>query len=257
MTAPAPVLVSRACYGWGVSNRLVAFFIAILVAACGGAAGEPSVLHEVRCVREAEGLPPSTWEASIEAYEASDAQSPPALGSVVFVGSSSILLWDTLTGDMAPMPVLNRGFGGSVIANVTHFANRIVLPYEPSAIVLYAGDNDIAFGLSADCTFEDFEAFVEHIHAVAPGTPIYFISIKPSPSRAQLWSEMERANGLVEARTTTNPALHFINVSEAMLDQQGQPIPELFGEDGLHMSAAGYQLWTSIVRPRLSADLGL
>jgi lysophospholipase L1-like esterase len=240
-----------------VSSRLVAFFIAILATACGGAAGEPSVLRDVRCEREGEGLPSSTWEASIEAYEGSDVRSPPAPGSVVFVGSSSILLWDTLTADMAPMPVLNRGFGGSVIANVTHFADRIVLPYEPSAIVLYAGDNDIAFGLSADCTFEDFEAFVEHIHAVAPGTPIYFISIKPSPSRVQLWSEMERANGLVEARTMTDPTLHFIDVSEAMLDQQRQPIPELFGEDGLHMNAAGYQLWTSIVRPRLVADLGL
>jgi lysophospholipase L1-like esterase len=158
---------------------------------------------------------------------------------------------------MAPMPVLNRGFGGSVIAHVTHFADRIVLPYDPSAIVLYAGDNDIALGLSSDCTLRDFEAFVEHIHAAAPGTPIYFISIKPSPSRMDLWSEMERANYLVEARTATAPALHFIDVSEAMLDQRGQPIGELFGEDGLHMNAAGYQLWASIVQPRLLADLGL
>lgn len=238
-----------------MSNWLVAFFVAILAAACGGTAGEPSVVHDVRCVREAEGLPSSTWEASIEAYEASDVQSPPAPGSVVFVGSSSILLWDTLTGDMAPMPVLNRGFGGSVIANVTHFADRIVLPYEPSAIVLYAGDNDIAFGLSADCTFEDFEAFVEHIHAVAPGTPIYFISIKPSPSRMHLWNQMSRANELIEARVTTNSALHFIDVSKAMLDEQGQPVEELFLEDGLHMTPAGYELWTSIVRPELAADL--
>ena len=241
-----------------MSARLVPVLIAILVAACGaGTAGEPSVLVDVLCVRESEGLPPSTWEASIEAYEAADAQSPPAPGSIVFVGSSSILLWDTLSEDMAPMQVLNRGFGGSVIAHVTHFADRIVLPYEPSAIVLYAGDNDIAFGLSADCTLRDFEVFAEHVHAAAPAIPIYFISIKPSPSRADLWNEMERANYLVEARTTTDPALHFIDVSEAMFDQRGQPNGKLFGEDGLHMNAAGYQLWTSIVRPRLVADLGL
>jgi lysophospholipase L1-like esterase len=207
-------------------------------------------------VRESEGLPPGTWETSIEAYEASDAQSSPAPGSIVFVGSSSILLWETLGGDMAPMPVLNRGFGGSVIANVTHFADRIVLPYEPSGIVLYAGDNDIAFGLSADCALRDFEAFVEHIQAAALDTPIYFISIKPSPSRMDLWTDMERANQLIEARTTTNAALHFIDVSGAMLDQQGQAVPELFVEDGLHMNAAGYQLWTSIIQPRLAADFG-
>jgi len=234
----------------------VALLVAILGAACGGTAGEPSVLGEVLCVRESEGLPPGTWETSIEAYEASDVENPPGPGSIVFVGSSSILLWDTLSRDMVPMPVLNRGFGGSVIANVTHFADRVVLPYEPSAIVLYAGDNDIAFGLSADCTLRDFEAFVEHIHAAAPGTPIYFISIKPSPSRVQLWSDMERANELIEAQTTTNAALHFVDVSEAMLDQQGEPIPELFTGDGLHMNAAGYQLWASIIQPRLATDLG-
>jgi len=124
------------------------------------------------------------------------------------------------------------------------------------AIALYAGDNDIAFGLSADCALRDFEAFVEHIHAAAPGTPIYFISIKPSPSRMDLWGDMQRANQLVEARATTEPALHFIDVSEAMLDEQGQPKGELFLEDGLHMTAAGYQLWTSIIRPRLTSDLG-
>ena len=180
----------------------------------------------------------------------------PDPGSVVFVGSSSILFWDTLAGDMAPISVLNRGFGGSVISHVTHFSDRVVLPYEPSAIVLYAGDNDIAFGLSADCTLRDFEAFVDHVQTEAPGTPIYFISIKPSPSRMDLWDEMERANQLIEARTTTRSTLHFIDVSESMLDEQGQPIEALYLEDGLHMSPAGYELWTSIVKPRLASDLG-
>ena len=239
-------------------DRLLACLFAVLAVGCGAStAAEPAILRDVQCVRESEGLPPDPWEASIEGYEASDAADPPDPGSIVFVGSSSILFWGTLGADMAPMPVLNRGFGGSVIAHATHFADRIVLPYEPSAIALYAGDNDIAFGgLSADCTLRDFEAFVEQIHEAAPGTPIYFISIKPSPSRLALWPDMERANQLVEARTTTDPALHFIDVSRAMLDEQGQPIGELFLADDLHMTAAGYELWTSIVRPRLSVDLG-
>jgi len=229
----------------------------MLITGCGGSTGgEPSILRDVQCVRESTGLTPEVWETAIEDYEASDAQSPPAAGSIVFVGSSSIVLWDTLGEDMAPMPTLNRAFGGSVIAHVTHFADRIVLPYEPSAIVLYAGDNDIPFGLSADCVLRDFEAFVERVHATASDTPIYFISIKPSPSRMEFWGDMERANQLIEARTTTNPALHFIDVSQAMLDEQGQPRGDLFLADGLHMTAAGYRLWTSIVRPRLAADLG-
>lgn len=241
-----------------MSVRFSASLIAILaIAGCASTTAEPSILADVLCVRESEGLPPSTWETSIEAYEASDAQNPPALGSIVFVGSSSILFWDTLSEDMTPMPVLNRGFGGSVIAHATHFADRILLPYEPSAIVLYAGDNDIALGLSADCTLRDFEAFVQHIHAASPGLPIYFISIKPSPSRMMFWTEMERANQLIETRSTAAEALHFIDVSEAMLDEQGEPIGDLFAGDGLHMTAAGYELWTSIVRPRLAGDFGL
>ena len=244
------------CYGSRVRARLLAFVIAVLVAGC-GAAADPSILSEVQCVREAEGLAPETWESDIEAYEASDSDSPPDRGSIVFVGSSSILRWYTLTKDMAPMPVLNRGFGGSVIAHVTHFADRVVLPYEPSAIVLYAGDNDIAFGLSSDCALRDFEAFAAHIQSAAPNTPIYFISIKPSPSRMSVWDDMARANQLIAARTRLDPGLHFIDVSEAMLDDTGQPIGELFVEDGLHMTPEGYQLWTSIVRPRLTADLGL
>ena len=207
-------------------------------------------------MRGAEGPSPELWESAIAQYEASDVADAPDLGSVVFVGSSSILFWGTLVGDMAPISVLNRGFGGSVISHVTHFSDRVVLPYEPSAIVLYAGDNDIAFGLSADCTLRDFEAFVEHIETEAPGTPIYFISIKPSPSRMDLWDDMERANRLIEARTTTRSTLHFIDVSESMLDEQRQPIEALYLEDGLHMTPAGYELWTSIVKPRLASDLG-
>jgi lysophospholipase L1-like esterase len=240
-----------------VRNRYLAFLITALLVACGGSSpSEPSILRDVECVRESEGLPAETWDSAIAAYEAADVENAPEPGSILFVGSSSIVFWDTLNEDMAPMPVLNRGFGGSVITHVTHFADRIVLPYDPSAIVLYAGDNDIGFGSSADCTLRDFEAFVAHIRAAAPDTPIYYISIKPSPARWALWEEMTRANQLIEARTETRPALHFIDVSEAMLAEEGQPIEELFLADGLHMTAAGYEIWTSIVRPRLVADLG-
>jgi lysophospholipase L1-like esterase len=240
-----------------VSDRFLAFLVAVLLASCAGStAVEPSILRDVECVRDSEGLAPEVWESNITAYEASDAESPPDPGSILFVGSSSIVFWDTLSEDMAPMPVLNRGFGGSVMANVTHFADRIVLPYEPTAIVLYAGDNDIAFGSSADCAFVDFEVFVDRIREAAEDTPIYYISIKPSPARWEQWPEMQRANELIRAWTTTRSTVHFIDVSGAMLGEQGEPIEALYVEDGLHLSPAGYELWTSIVQPRLAADLG-
>lgn len=230
--------------------------IAILVAGCGGSGGEPAILSTVECVRGPTSFASEIWESRIEEYEAADLDDPPVPGSIVFTGSSSILRWETLEEDLAPMPVVNRGFGGSVVSQVTHFADRIVLSYEPSAIVLYAGDNDIAFGSSADCVFVDFEAFVDRIRESVEDTPIYYISIKPSPARSVLWVEMQRANELIHARTTTRETLHFIDVSRAMLDEQGDPIKTLYVEDGLHLSPAGYGLWTTIVRPRLAADLG-
>jgi lysophospholipase L1-like esterase len=233
---------------------------ALLLAALGcggGSSGEPSVLRDVECVRDYEAIPPEVWEDAIAAYEADDAESPPDSGSIVFVGSSSILFWTSLADDMAPLAVLNRGFGGSLMAHATHFAARIVQPYQPSAVVLYAGDNDIAFGgLSPDCTLADFDAFVAEIRGVAPDLPIYFISIKPSISRWERWSEMRRANELIAARTETSSSLHFIDVSEAMLGENGEPLQSLFIEDGLHLSREGYELWTSIVRQVLIADLG-
>ena len=230
----------------------------LLVLGCSGSSGsEPTVLRDVECVRDYEPIPADVWEDAIAGYEERDAEDPPAADAIVFVGSSSILFWGSLAEDMAPMSALNRGFGGSVLAHATHFADRIVLPYEPSAIVLYAGDNDIAFGgLSPDCVLRDYEAFVAEVRDTAPSVPIYFISIKPSLTRWELWGEMERANTLVEARTTTDPSLHFIDVSEAMLGEDGEPIETLFVEDGLHLSPEGYALWTSIVRPVLIADLG-
>lgn len=224
--------------------------------AVGCATSQESGAPALDCVREPDWVALDMWDAVIEGYEAADADSPPAAGSIVFVGSSSILFWGTLSGDMAPLASLNRGFGGSVIVQSTHYSDRIVLPYEPSAVVLYAGDNDIAFGSSPDCAAVDFSAFVERIHTDAPQTPIYYISIKPSPARQDLWDEMQRANRLIEARTASEATLHYIDVSEAMLDEQGLPIEELFIEDGLHMNSAGYEIWTSIIQPRLLEDLG-
>lgn len=231
-------------------------FLFALLSCANGAPAEPSILRDVECVRDYEPIAPDLWEEAIEAYEAADVESPPTTGAVVFVGSSSILFWRTLDQDMAPIPVLNRGFGGSVIAHATHFSDRIVLRYQPRAIVLYAGDNDIAFGgVSPDCVLRDYEDFVAKIREGAPSVPIYFISIKPSIARGDRWGDMQRANALIEARTTTHPSLHFIDVAESMLDEDGEPVESLFVEDGLHLSPAGYALWTSIVRPLLIADL--
>ena len=123
---------------------------------------------------------PAFFAAEIESFVEADRAQPPAPGQIVFVGSSSIRFWTTLAEDMAPLATVRRGFGGAHLSQVLHEAPRIVLPYAPRAVVVYAGDNDIGAGKSAETVVADFEALVERIHATLPETDVWFWSIKPS-----------------------------------------------------------------------------
>jgi lysophospholipase L1-like esterase len=187
------------------------------------------------------------WEPEIEVFEAADRAHPAPAGSIVFTGSSSIRLWKTLAEDFPGQPVLNRGFGGSQIREVRAFADRIVLPYEPSLVVMYCGGNDIHAGLSAEQVFADYREFVSTVHAALPKTRIAYISIAPNPAR---WSEVERvktANRLIAAWSRQDPRLQFIDVYSEMLGSDGRPKPDIFVEDGLHMNEKGYEIWTRVV----------
>jgi lysophospholipase L1-like esterase len=196
---------------------------------------------------------PATFERQIAAFERADRLNPPKPGVIVFTGSSSIRFWDTLANDMKPLDAINRGFGGSQIAQVNQYASRIVLPYQPRAVVLYAGDNDLAFPWlkTPEQVLTDFKQFVETVHAQLPETWIYFVSIKPSLRRWAGWQKIKKTNQLIEEYTRTQPRVQFIDVDSAMLDAQGKPRPELFRKDGLHMNAQGYAIWTSIIKPVL------
>jgi lysophospholipase L1-like esterase len=196
---------------------------------------------------------PATFERQIAAFENADRLNPPKPGVIVFTGSSSIRFWGTLANDMQPLDAINRGFGGSQIAQVNQYASRIVLPYQPRAVVLYAGDNDLAFPWlkTPEQVLADFKQFVEIVHAQLPDTWIYFVSIKPSLRRWAGWQKIKKTNQLIEEYTRTQPRVQFIDVDSAMLDAQGKPRPELFRKDGLHMNAQGYTLWTSIIKPVL------
>ena len=197
--------------------------------------------------------PHARWEKTIRAFEKEDASSFPEQGAILFIGSSSFRMWSTLAEDMAPFPVVNRGFGGSHIDNCTRFADRIAIPYRPSAVVLYAGDNDIAAKKSPDRVLEDFKSFVSVVHASLPGIPIYFASIKPSPRRWEMWEDMKRANALIERYCVDTSYLAYVDVSTPMLDETGIVRGDLYLDDNLHMNADGYRLWTSIIKPRLEA----
>ena len=191
------------------------------------------------------------WEKEIAAFEAADQKQPPPKGGIVFVGSSSIRLWD-VKKSFPGLPVINRGFGGSQIEDSTHFVERIVVPYEPSAVVFYAGDNDINAGKSAETVAADFKAFAKKIDERLPNTVLLFISIKPSPSRWKHIETQRAANKLISdycEECCCGPG--FVDVVKPMLGAGGQPREELFVKDRLHMSADGYTIWNATLRPKL------
>lgn len=189
------------------------------------------------------------FEADIAGFEAADRDDRPAPGSVLFVGSSSIRFWRTLEEDFPTARVLNRGFGGSQMSDLVHFVDRVVLPYRPRAVFVYEGDNDLNAGKSPEQVFGDFQEFVRRVHAAQPETRIAILSIKPSLLRWKLVDATRRTNRLLQEFVAKDPRLTYIDVFSPMLNAQGTPRPELFIEDGLHMTPAGYELWESIVEP--------
>ncbi len=201
-----------------------------------------------------QAIPPETpWESEIAAFEAIDRKSPPIQNGIVFIGSSSIALWNGLQNDFPGHAVVNRGFGGSQIRDSTHHAERILRAHAPRLIVLYAGDNDLADGLTPEQVAHDFQLFVERVYGFLPDARIAFLSIKPSPSRRHLMPQAQQANAMIHSIARQNETLDFIDIFPIMLDKDGAPRAERFGPDELHMNRAGYELWIPLIAPHLEA----
>jgi lysophospholipase L1-like esterase len=194
---------------------------------------------------------PAKWEKDIAAFEAADREHPPEKGGIVFVGSSSIRFWTTLAEDFPHHRVLNRGFGGSQIADSVYFADRIIVPYAPRMVVLYAGGNDLNAGKSPERVFGDFQAFFQKVRTALPEADIACISIAGNPKRWTQVEEVKATNGLIAAFLKTQPRAHFINVFPRMLGPDGLPLPDIFREDRLHMNPKGYVIWRDLVGPYL------
>lgn len=187
--------------------------------------------------------PADPWEADLAHFEAADRVDPPAPGAVLFIGSSSIRFWETLAADFPGERIIQRGFGGSEIRDATRLAGRIVVPYRPRLIVLYAGDNDLDAGRTVAEVSADFQAFVARVRVDLPYTGIAFIAIKPSPARAHLLEDSRTANAAIADWARTRRDIHFIDIFTPMLDARGQPREALYGPDRLHMNRAGYAIW--------------
>ncbi len=189
---------------------------------------------------------PERWESSIAGFEARDKETPPESGSLLFVGSSSIRMWD-LKKSWPGTPAINNGFGGSTLADSIHFFDRLFVPYDPLAIVLYAGDNDISNGLTPDEVVADFKKLSKLIRDQFPETPVIFIAIKPSQLRAKLWPPMKETNDAIASLCKNDPNLYFADIARPMLKEASPPPEAWFLKDGLHLSEMGYKRWTAVI----------
>jgi lysophospholipase L1-like esterase len=193
---------------------------------------------------------PEVYADDIRAFREADQANPPAPGRVLFLGSSSIRMWD-LDKFFPGLDALNRGYGGSYISDSIYYADRILLPYKPGSVVFYAGDNDLAAGKSPEQVFSDYRELSSIINEKLPETDFIFVAIKPSIARFSLIDEIRLVNGWIKEFCQGKPRLFFLDIDAPMLDRDGRPNPELFLEDGLHMNDAGYTIWSDLLRPML------
>lgn len=217
--------------------RRAALLLTLLVAACTAPVLAPLP------------RPDDPFAAEIAAFAAADAVAMPAECAVLFVGSSSFRFWSTLAEDMAPRVVINRGFGGSTIADINRYFDETVARYRPRAIVFYAGENDVDFGAEPAAVAAAFRDFMASKRRTLGATPVYFISVKPSRARWAQFAMQSEVNALISRMADRERDLVFLDVATAMLSN-GTP-REIYVADNLHMSAAGYAIWTPIVRAAL------
>lgn len=199
----------------------------------------------------------SSLAGDLTAFRTADASSFPEPGGIVCIGSSSMRVWHgRMDDDLAPLTLIHRGFGGSVMTDVIYFADEFVIPYRPRAILLYEGDNDIVAPVnrSPERIRDDVLFFVEECRAQLPDVRIYLLAIKPSIARASALEGMQATNALLEAECAQRDYLFYIDVMTPMLDSDGVIRRGLFIGDNLHMNDSGYDIWRDATIPILVAN---
>jgi lysophospholipase L1-like esterase len=201
---------------------------------------------------------PNAWESSVLQFESEDKRTPVPPNAIVFIGSSTFTFWETLRKDMSPLQVINRGFGGSKIADMSRYIDRIVLPYAPKAVVVFAGTNDISGRkpATAEQVFQGYLAFVGRARNALPNAHIYYVAITPTLSRWKYWPIASDANRRIKEHAEKADGLHFIDPTTSFLGPDGKPMRKLFRADRLHPNAEGYAVLTKAIKPILEADLG-
>jgi lysophospholipase L1-like esterase len=194
---------------------------------------------------------PVRFARELAAFEEMDRKAPPPKGQIVFAGSSSMVDWNAAKY-FPDLRIVNRALWGSAFSDTSRNVDRLILPYEPRIVVLYAGDNDLDGGATTEDVAVEFERVVKAIHARLPQTRIVYVGIKPSPQRWITIDRMRAANAMIRAICARDDRVAFIDVDGPMMGWDEKPRPELYQADGLHLSDQGYQLWTTLLRPFLT-----
>jgi lysophospholipase L1-like esterase len=199
----------------------------------------------------AQELPdPSRFEKSIEAFEAQDKASPAPDNAIVLTGSSSIMLWnEDAPADLAPLTVIPRGFGGSIMNDALHYLDRVALTYKPRAVLLYEGDNDTGRNnIPTQMIISQLHEIIARIHAELPEARIYVLSVKPSIAREATWPAALEVNERYQELAAADPLLHYIDVATPFMNADGTVMTDIFRADDLHLNDKGYDIWAAAIK---------
>lgn len=199
------------------------------------------------------GIIAQPFADDIKAFKKQDSVSMPPQHAILFVGSSSFTMWKDMQEYFPEYTIINRGFGGSSLTDVIRYAEDVIFPYDPKQIVIYCGENDLAgdTSLYPSQVAARFEELFNLIRKKYKKVPIVFISLKPSPSRRFLMPKFNVTNVMIKSFLKTKKRTRFIDVYHAMLNEHGEPMPDIFLEDKLHMNKKGYAIWQKLIEPHL------
>jgi lysophospholipase L1-like esterase len=239
---------STGCAGSTAIKPSVGLAAMLGLAWMGLAGGGPSVASPARPPNADPAFP---FSNELEAFAKADAATPPISNATLFLGSSSIRLWD-IAGSFRTIGTVNRGFGGATTPDVLHYYKRLLPPEPPRAVIVYVGENDLAAGARPDRVARDVTRLLDRLRADYPRARIAYLSLKPSPIRWTLWPRMQLVNKRV-ARQAAARRIAYLDVGRVLLAQDGLPDASLFRPDGLHMNARGYARWTELVERWLNS----
>ena len=198
------------------------------------------------------GTDPTVWTEAMDNFAREDRINPPPTGAILLTGSSSIARWnDQAKKALAPLTVIPRGFGGSVMNDVLYHLDAVALKYQPRAILIYEGDNDTAYGLAEEHIVGAFTQIVAKVHETLPQTRIYVMAVKPSTLRVDVWENAQRVNAGYKEVAKNDPLVYYIDSATPFLKADGSVMTDIFIEDGLHLNDMGNLIWGSIIRAAL------